>query len=109
MDLPVPSYNARQGRSCFGQRPCLGISETYLQAFVLRNQASFRLRRRGPYTEKVHFGEFGDAKQCPNTHLRQNERKKKKAGAAASHARIAEKLLAAQMRREALNHAGGAQ
>ncbi|TFK33242.1 hypothetical protein BDQ12DRAFT_691478 [Crucibulum laeve] len=33
-----------------------------------------------------------------------NERKKKKSGAAASHAKIAEKLLAAQMRREALNH-----
>lgn len=32
------------------------------------------------------------------------ERKKKKAGAAASHAKLAEKLLAAQMRREALNH-----
>ncbi|KDQ57323.1 hypothetical protein JAAARDRAFT_35946 [Jaapia argillacea MUCL 33604] len=33
------------------------------------------------------------------------ERKKKKLGAAESHARVAEKLLAAQMRREALNHA----
>ncbi|KAF7970071.1 hypothetical protein HWV62_25044 [Athelia sp. TMB] len=33
------------------------------------------------------------------------ERKKKKKGAVASHARIAEKLLAAQMRREALEHA----
>ncbi|CAK5268406.1 unnamed protein product [Mycena citricolor] len=35
-----------------------------------------------------------------------NERKKKKAGAAMSHAKLAEKLLAAQMRREALKHAG---
>ncbi|OSD06610.1 PIN domain-like protein [Trametes coccinea BRFM310] len=35
------------------------------------------------------------------------ERKKKKTGAAASHAKIAEKLLAAQMRREALDHATG--
>ncbi|KAI5122769.1 hypothetical protein M0805_009851 [Coniferiporia weirii] len=34
-----------------------------------------------------------------------SERKKKKSGAAESHARIAEKLLAAQMRKEALNHA----
>ncbi|CAA7266955.1 unnamed protein product [Cyclocybe aegerita] len=34
-----------------------------------------------------------------------NERKKKKSGAASSHAKLAEKLLAAQMRREALNHA----
>lgn len=33
------------------------------------------------------------------------ERKKKKSGAAASHAQIAERLLAAQMRREALVHA----
>ncbi|KAG6374398.1 hypothetical protein JVT61DRAFT_4435 [Boletus reticuloceps] len=33
------------------------------------------------------------------------ERKKKKSGAAASHAKIAERLLAAQMRREALVHA----
>ncbi|KAI6042859.1 hypothetical protein EDC04DRAFT_2563357 [Pisolithus marmoratus] len=33
------------------------------------------------------------------------ERKKKKSGAAASHAQIAERLLAAQMRREALFHA----
>ncbi|EJD06452.1 PIN domain-like protein, partial [Fomitiporia mediterranea MF3/22] len=33
------------------------------------------------------------------------ERKKKKSGAAESHARIAEKLLAAQMRKEALSHA----
>ena len=32
----------------------------------------------------------------------QSERKKKKSGAAASHAQIAERLLAAQMRREAL-------
>ncbi|KAG9314986.1 hypothetical protein JVU11DRAFT_4095 [Chiua virens] len=34
-----------------------------------------------------------------------SERKKKKSGAAASHVRIAERLLAAQMRREALVHA----
>ncbi|KIK93609.1 hypothetical protein PAXRUDRAFT_33961 [Paxillus rubicundulus Ve08.2h10] len=34
-----------------------------------------------------------------------SERKKKKSGAAASHAKIAERLLAAQMRREALGHA----
>ncbi|KAG8213306.1 hypothetical protein J3R82DRAFT_11785 [Butyriboletus roseoflavus] len=34
-----------------------------------------------------------------------SERKKKKSGAAASHVKIAEKLLAAQMRREALAHA----
>ncbi|KAF8199676.1 PIN domain-like protein [Pholiota molesta] len=34
-----------------------------------------------------------------------NDRRKKKSGAAASHHKIAEKLLAAQMRREALNHA----
>ncbi|KAF9485169.1 PIN domain-like protein [Pholiota conissans] len=33
-----------------------------------------------------------------------NERRKKKSGAAASHHKIAEKLLAAQLRREALNH-----
>ncbi|KAF8653599.1 hypothetical protein AX16_003843 [Volvariella volvacea WC 439] len=36
-----------------------------------------------------------------------NDRKKKKSGAAASHAKIAERLLAAQMRREAVNHAQG--
>ena len=35
------------------------------------------------------------------------ERKKKKSGAAASHAKVAERLLAAQMRREALEHASG--
>ncbi|KAG6334646.1 hypothetical protein ID866_4442 [Astraeus odoratus] len=34
-----------------------------------------------------------------------SERKKKKSGAATSHAQIAERLLAAQMRREALTHA----
>ncbi|KAF9223772.1 PIN domain-like protein [Gyrodon lividus] len=34
-----------------------------------------------------------------------SERKKKKSGAAASHVKIAERLLAAQMRREALGHA----
>jgi len=33
-----------------------------------------------------------------------SERKKKKSGAALSHAKVAERLLAAQMRREALNH-----
>ncbi|KAH9942772.1 PIN domain-like protein [Amylocystis lapponica] len=33
-----------------------------------------------------------------------SERKKKKSGAALSHAKLAERLLAAQMRREALNH-----
>ncbi|KAG8733360.1 DNA repair protein rad2 [Ceratobasidium sp. 423] len=35
------------------------------------------------------------------------ERKKRKSGAAASHAKVAEKLLAAQLRREALRHAEG--
>ncbi|KIM39948.1 hypothetical protein M413DRAFT_19658 [Hebeloma cylindrosporum] len=34
-----------------------------------------------------------------------NERRKKKSGAATTHVKLAEKLLAAQMRREALNHA----
>ena len=34
----------------------------------------------------------------------QAERKRRKAGAAQSHARVAERLLAAQLRREALNH-----
>jgi DNA excision repair protein ERCC-5 len=34
-----------------------------------------------------------------------NDRKKKKSGAALSHVKIAERLLAAQMRREALGHA----
>ncbi|KAG9037849.1 DNA repair protein rad2 [Tulasnella sp. JGI-2019a] len=38
-----------------------------------------------------------------------NERRKKKSGAADSHARVAERLLAAQLRREALNHAAHAQ
>ncbi|KDQ14344.1 hypothetical protein BOTBODRAFT_32808 [Botryobasidium botryosum FD-172 SS1] len=33
-----------------------------------------------------------------------NERRRKKSGAAVSHAKVAEKLLAAQLRREALNH-----
>jgi hypothetical protein len=33
----------------------------------------------------------------------QRERKEKKSGAAVSHAKLAEKLLAAQMRREALS------
>ncbi|KAK0223266.1 hypothetical protein IW262DRAFT_1432237 [Armillaria fumosa] len=36
------------------------------------------------------------------------ERRKKKSGAAASHAKLAERILAAQMRREALNHVKGA-
>ncbi|EAU85580.2 flap structure-specific endonuclease [Coprinopsis cinerea okayama7 len=36
-----------------------------------------------------------------------NERRRKKSGAAVSHIKLAEKLLAAQMRREALNHAKG--
>ncbi len=35
----------------------------------------------------------------------QNERKKKKSGAAESHAKLAERLLAAQLRKEAVNHA----
>ncbi|KAF8907309.1 hypothetical protein CPB84DRAFT_1768873 [Gymnopilus junonius] len=34
-----------------------------------------------------------------------NDRRKKKSGAATSHSKLAEKLLAAQLRREALNHA----
>ncbi|KAJ7030398.1 hypothetical protein C8F04DRAFT_1113495 [Mycena alexandri] len=38
-----------------------------------------------------------------------NERRKKKTGAATSHTKLAEKLLAAQLRREALKHAKGAQ
>ncbi|KAK7050894.1 DNA repair protein rad2 [Paramarasmius palmivorus] len=36
-----------------------------------------------------------------------NDRRRKKSGAAASHTKIAERLLAAQMRREALKHAKG--
>ncbi|KAJ7761884.1 PIN domain-like protein [Mycena maculata] len=36
-----------------------------------------------------------------------NERKRKKSGAATNHAKLAEKLLAAQLRRAALNHASG--
>lgn len=39
--------------------------------------------------------------------LAKSERKKKKSGASESHAKIAEKLLAAQMRREALKHVEG--
>jgi len=35
----------------------------------------------------------------------QAERKRKKAGAAANHAKVAEKLFAAQMRREAVKQA----
>ncbi|KAF7327682.1 hypothetical protein MKEN_00347600 [Mycena kentingensis (nom. inval.)] len=38
-----------------------------------------------------------------------NERRQKKSGAATSHAKLAEKLLAAQMRREAVKHAQGKQ
>ncbi|KAJ7227291.1 hypothetical protein GGX14DRAFT_418925 [Mycena pura] len=38
-----------------------------------------------------------------------NERKQKKSGAATSHVKLAEKLLAAQLRREALNQAKGSQ
>ncbi|KAG8882368.1 DNA repair protein rad2 [Tulasnella sp. 332] len=38
-----------------------------------------------------------------------NERRKKKSGAADSHARVAERLLAAQLRREALKHAAQTQ
>ncbi|KAJ6576602.1 PIN domain-like protein [Mycena vulgaris] len=38
-----------------------------------------------------------------------NERKKKKSGAAISHAKLAEKLFAARLRREALNQTRGAQ
>jgi hypothetical protein len=37
--------------------------------------------------------------------LLQNERRQKKSGAATTHGKLAEKLLAAQMRREALIHA----
>jgi DNA excision repair protein ERCC-5 len=40
-----------------------------------------------------------------NANITQNERKKKKSGAAVAHVKLAERLLAAQMRREALNHA----
>ncbi|PPQ99161.1 hypothetical protein CVT24_009350 [Panaeolus cyanescens] len=36
-----------------------------------------------------------------------NERKKKKAGAALNHAQLAEKILAAKLRREAIQHASG--
>jgi len=41
----------------------------------------------------------------PTQYCLQRERKEKKTGAAVSHAKLAEKLLAAQMRREALIHA----
>lgn len=39
---------------------------------------------------------------CSTSH--QTERKRKKAGAADSHTKVAEKLLAAHMRREAITH-----
>jgi len=48
----------------------------------------------------VYF-QFGFTKL---TQTRQIERKRRKAGAALSHAKVAERLLAAQMRREALSH-----
>lgn len=37
----------------------------------------------------------------------QNERRRKKEGAATTHAKVAERLLAAQLRREAVDHAQG--
>ena len=45
---------------------------------------------------------------CPSQTDLQAERKRKKAGAAANHARVAEKLFAAQMRREAVKAAQAA-
>ncbi|RDB26417.1 DNA repair protein rad13 [Hypsizygus marmoreus] len=55
------------------------------------------------YGIKPVFVFDGGAPVLKRTTLR--ERREKKSGAAASHAKIAEKLLAAQMRREALNQA----
>ncbi|KAG5722252.1 DNA repair protein rad13, partial [Termitomyces sp. T112] len=55
------------------------------------------------YGIKPVFVFDGGAPVLKKTTLR--ERREKKSGAAASHTKLAEKLLAAQMRREALNHA----
>ncbi|PBL03569.1 PIN domain-like protein [Armillaria gallica] len=58
------------------------------------------------YGMKPVFVFDGGAPALKKTTL--TERRKKKSGAAASHAKLAEKILAAQMRREALNHVKGA-
>jgi len=107
LDLPISSYNARQGRSCARQCSFSWLSETYLQVAILRYQARLRIRRRGSrseaYDDRTNWLLY--VLNMPSLTSLQSERKNKKSGAAESHAKIAEKLLAAQMRREAVNHA----
>lgn len=106
MAVPIPSYDARQGWTCTGQRSCPWFPAPDRQASVLRHQTGLCVRWRGAYVEEEHPGIsitlWGVNVISP---LLQNERRKKKTGAATTHVKLAEKLLAAQMRREALNHA----
>ncbi|KAG7089482.1 hypothetical protein E1B28_011162 [Marasmius oreades] len=57
----------------------------------------------------MFWASYGDCLSSGRLWFFQNERRKKRIGAAATHAKVAERLLAAQMRREALKHAKGTQ
>ena len=106
MAIPIPSYDARQGWTCTGQCSCPWFPAPDRQASVLRHQTGLCVRWRGACVETEHPG-ISLTLQGLNliSPLLQNERRKKKSGAAITHVKLAEKLLAAQMRREALNHA----
>ena len=106
MAVPIPSYDARQGWTFTGECSCPWFPASDRQASVLRHQTRLCVRWRGACVEKEHPGIFITLRGVNLTSsLLQNERRKKKSGAATTHVKLAEKLLAAQMRREALNHA----
>lgn len=77
------------------------LSTANKQATIPRHQASLRVRRRRTSFEAKYdcmSGWHGSGPQLTS----QAERKRRKVGAAFNHAKMAEKLLAAQMRREAV-------
>jgi len=106
MAVPIPSYDAGQGRSCTGQCSYPWFPAQDRQASVLWHQTGIRVRWRSACVKEEHPG-IPIILRGVNSILSlfQNERRKKKNGAATAHINLAEKVFAARMRREALNHA----
>lgn len=103
MDLSISSYHARQGWQGSTQRSCPGFLTSDIQALILRHKTCLCFRRWCACIETEHTGMAQSIPSYCSAHcVFQRERREKKSGAAANHAKLAEKLLAAQMRREAL-------
>jgi DNA excision repair protein ERCC-5 len=88
------------------KRARVGFPAPDLQTPVLRNQAGVCVRWGRPCSEAKHYStSLRNTTIFCRTHSPKSERRRKKSGAAVSHAKVAERLLAARLRQEALSHA----